>query len=106
MKRAPGCAAILALGTTLAAAACGDRAVQGPQAYVQRLGRDTLTVEVFTRSPRRIDGRVLAHEPSTRVGSYTITLARDGMPTALDVRWETPASAAVDPRPLQVVATV
>ena len=106
MRPAPQHAAIVALGMTLATWACGGRAVEPPRAYVQRLGHDTLAVEIVTRSPGRIEGRVLVREPNTRVGSYTITLGRDRMPTALDVRWETPPSANTDPRPLHVVATV
>jgi hypothetical protein len=105
MKITP--AITIALGATLAVAACGgDGAHVGPQAYVQRLGHDTLAMEVFTRLPGRIEGQVLIREPHTRVGRYTITLGRDGMPTGLDVNWETPDSARADLPPLHSVATV
>jgi hypothetical protein len=106
MKITP--AITIALGATLAVAACGDRAGVGvgPQAYVQRLGHDTLAMEVFTRLPGRIEGKVVTRQPNTRVGTYTITLGRDDLPTAIDVHWETPASARANLPALRAVATV
>ena len=106
MRPAPQHAAIVVLGLTLAVGGCGSRAVEPPRAYVQRLGRDTLAVEIFTRRPRRIEGRVVLRESFTRVGIYTITLESGGTPRVIDVNWETPSSAGAVPPPMRAVATV
>lgn len=107
MTRTHTMTAAVALGATLAWAACtGDGGAAGPQAYVHRLGDDTLAMEVLTRLPGRIEGRVLMRQPNTRVGTYTITLGREGMPTALEVNWETPATVGAILPPLHAVATV
>lgn len=99
--------AVVALGATLAATACGgDGAAAGPQAYVHRLGHDTLAMEVFTRLPGRIEGRVLLRQPNTRVGTYTVMLGRGDMPTAIEVNWETPAAAGATLPSLHAAATV
>lgn len=107
MTRTDMMTAAVALGATLTAAACaGDGGAAGPQAYVYRLGNDTLAMEILTRLPGRIEGRVLIRQPNTRVGTYTITLGRGGMPTGLDVHWETPAAGGAILPPLHAVATV
>ncbi len=64
----------------------------GPQemAYVERLGNDTLAIEVITRTAGRIEGRVLTRNPATRVASYVATLSPDGRITRLDVGWSVP----------------
>ncbi|MBE0595623.1 MAG: DUF2911 domain-containing protein [Gemmatimonadales bacterium] len=108
MRRTSRSAAILALTATIAGAGagCAERTTDGAQAYVQRLGRDTLAIEIFTRVPGRIEGRVLIRQPHTRVGSYTIALGADGMPSTLEVNWDTPNRTEANPPPLLSVATI
>ena len=61
------------------------------RAYVERLGTDTLAVEVFTRAENRIEGELVVRTPVTRRASYRASLAADGTIDTLVVTWTTPA---------------
>lgn len=47
-------------------------------AFVVRLGRDTLSVERFTRTGNRLEGDLVRRSPSTNVTHYVITTGPDG----------------------------
>ncbi|MCZ6915566.1 MAG: hypothetical protein O7I93_02215, partial [Gemmatimonadetes bacterium] len=76
------------LGAVVLLAACGG---SNERAYVERLGQDTLAIEVFTRTATGFEGQLLNRNPVTRVASYAGTLSEDGNIATLDVEWQTPA---------------
>lgn len=78
----------LILPCSLLAISCATQPQE--MAYVERLGNDTLAVEVITRTAGRIEGRVLTRNPVTRVASYVATLSPDGRITRLEVGWSVP----------------
>lgn len=72
-------------------------------AFIERLGTDTLAVEVYQRTPERLEGRIVTRQPMTRVISYRADLA-EGRIHRLWMRAETPATNPGGPGPQ--VATV
>lgn len=60
-------------------------------AFIERLGADTMSIEVFTRFADRIEGRVLVRSPLTRVTTYTASLTPAGVVDRLEVVTSTPA---------------
>lgn len=90
---------------------CGVLAVAcagGPDelAYIERLGDDTLAVEVFTRTAQGIEGQLLTRNPVTRVATYTATLSPEGRITRLEVDWTVPAENPEGPEPQHYVVTL
>ncbi len=81
---------------------------RGPaeSAYVERLGNDTLSIEVYTRTDSTIEGRVLTRSPVTRVANYHATLSPDGRITRLAVDVSTPAANPDGPPTQHVVTTI
>lgn len=72
-------------------AACGEREAEPEaRAYVERLGRDTTAIEVFTRADDRIDGTLLIRSPVTQLVRYTALLNPDGSVQRLETAWTTP----------------
>jgi len=64
-----------------AAAAAGTAGAQQPissGAFITRLGRDTISVEQFTRTADRLEGDVVRRIPNTSVVHYVFGLAPDG----------------------------
>src|ERR1700743_2380960 len=47
-------------------------------AFVVRLGRDTLSVEQFTREANRLEGDLVRRSPTTNVTHYVINTGADG----------------------------
>ncbi len=84
------------LGAVALLAACGGA---NERAYVERLGQDTMAVEVYTRTATGFEGRLLSRSPVTRVASYAGTLSEDGNIATLDVEWQTPAENPGGPGP-------
>ena len=67
------------LGLTLAAVACRTSSAPVPasaqtNAYVLRLGKDTLAVDQAVRLGDRIEGTMVTHLPRTQVTRYTVVL--------------------------------
>jgi hypothetical protein len=54
--------------------------------FIATLGTDTMQVESFTRSARRIEGIVVTRSPVTRIMRYEMTFADDGAPLRMDMR--------------------
>jgi hypothetical protein len=60
------------------------------RAYVETLGTDTTSVEVFTRTADGFTGDLLVRSPVTRVAHYEATLNSDGTIASMSVDWTTP----------------
>jgi hypothetical protein len=72
-------------------AACGEGgSASDTRAYVERLGRDTTALEVFTRAEDRIDGTLVIRSPVTQVIRYSALLNPDGSVRRLETAWTTP----------------
>jgi hypothetical protein len=89
--RTAACAA-LALGALIPGCASSPQVVrpaapdpapmfQSSGGFVVRLGNDTVAVERFTRTATTLDGQIVTRAPSVRIGSYSIALGPDGLPT-------------------------
>ncbi len=64
----------------------------GEKAFVERLGLDTMAVEVYSRTPGGFEGQRLVRNPVTQLVTYSATLTPAGTISRLDVEWTTPAS--------------
>ncbi|MDH3734512.1 MAG: DUF2911 domain-containing protein [Gemmatimonadota bacterium] len=98
MKRALGGLA----GPTIAAVAmvgCSGETTEPPSttAYLERLGTDTLAVEIVRRSPGLIEGEVLARTPVTRYTTYALHLDDQGRLTRFETEHVTPAQNPAGP---------
>ena len=87
---------VASIGAMLATIACGG---SNQRAYVERLGTDTVAVEVYTRSGLGFEGQLLTRNPVTRVASYVGTLSPEGMVSRLEVNWRTPEANPDGPGP-------
>lgn len=81
------------------------RAQTEHSAFVMTLGKDTVAIDQYARTPRFLDGALLIRSPVTRVASYKARLREDGTIQRMEVRWWTPAPDAGPPEPPDVVAT-
>src|SRR5665213_2936328 len=75
------------MGVTLALAAMGltqpacSTPVQDSATLVTTLGRDTVVMESFTRSPKQLEGHMLVRIPGTVLIHYVLDLDNSGAPT-------------------------
>jgi hypothetical protein len=83
---------LLPLLGTLAASAAPAQAPGQRADFVTTLGRDTVALESFTRTPARLDGDIVLRIPGTTHFKYRVDLAPDG----------TIARSVFDVRPLSV----
>ncbi len=90
----------------LAAAATACQQGGYDSAYVERLGNDTLSIEEFTRSADRIEGRLLLRSPVTRVVTYTAELSPEGAITRLESEMSMPETNPDRPPTLRAVTTI
>ncbi len=60
------------------------------QAFVERLGVDTLSVEAYTRTADGFEGELVIRSPATMVADYQARLATDGTISRMEVEWRTP----------------
>ncbi len=74
-------------------------------AFVTTLGRDTVAIDQYVRTPRFLDGALLIRSPVTRVVTYKALLREDGTIERFESRWWTPSPDAGPPQPPDVVAT-
>jgi hypothetical protein len=63
---------------------------RGEKVFVERLGLDTMAVEVYSRTPGGFQGQRLVRNPVTQLLTYTAQLSPAGTITHLDVEWTTP----------------
>lgn len=59
-------------------------------AYIERLGADTMSVEVYTRTADGFKGDVLIRSPMTQVAHYEASLTPEGTISRMEVEWKTP----------------
>jgi hypothetical protein len=74
-------------------------------AFVMTLGKDTVAIDQYARTPRFLDGALLLRSPVTRVATYKARLREDGTIERLESRWWTPTPDAGPPQPPDAVAT-
>lgn len=87
---------LVSCGALVATAACSGAE---ERAYIERLGADTMAVEVYSRSATGFEGQLLTRNPVTRVASYTGTLSSEGTISRLEVDWHTPEENPEGPGP-------
>lgn len=78
----------------------------GRRAFIERLGSDTMSIEVYTRTPDGFRGDLIIRSPVTRVAHYEATLGADGMIERMEVDWRTPAENPEGPAPDGFTLTV
>lgn len=106
MTRARLTVSILPSALSVALLVGGCQRDGGESVYVERLGNDTLAIEVYTRTESTIDGQLLTRTPVTRVAHYVATLAPDGQITRLEVDVSTPDANPDGPPSQRVVTTI
>ena len=77
----------------IAVVGCGEAGDDGPDttAYLERLGHDTVAIEVVRRYPDRVEGEVLARSPVTRYMVYSFDLDETGAMVRFETDQTTPA---------------
>jgi hypothetical protein len=76
------------------------------RAYVETLGTDTTSVEVFTRTADGFTGDLLVRSPVTRVAHYEATLTPEGHINWMKVDWSTPPENPDGPPPASFTVTI
>jgi hypothetical protein len=76
------------------------------RAFVERLGSDTLAIEVFRRTADGLEGEMLARSPVTLVGHYAVSFAEDGSIAHFGLEWETPPENPDGPAPSSITIDV
>jgi hypothetical protein len=84
----------------------GTEASAGQLAFIDRLGVDTMSVEVYTRTAEGFSGDLLVRSPVTRVAHYEAVLAADGTIQRLEVEWRTPETNPEGPPPTGFTVTI
>ncbi len=79
---------LLAACLGLAVAACATESE--PVAFVETLGDDTVSVEVYSRTADGFEGKLLIRSPMTQVANYSATLTPDGKVSTMNIEWTTP----------------
>ena len=79
---------LLAACLGLAVAACATESEQ--VAFVETLGNDTVSVEVYSRTADGFEGKLLIRSPMTQVANYKATLTPDGKVSTMNIEWTTP----------------
>lgn len=82
-------------------AACSEVAPER-QAFVERLGTDTTSMEVFTRTADGFEGDLLTRNPMTRVAHYRASLSSNGTVSSYELDWRTPNDNPGGPPPQHV----
>ena len=90
------------LASLVLAFAVTPLAAQETGGFVTRLGNDTVAVERFTHTARRLEGEIVSRVPNVTVRTYSIDFGADGRATRAEVTVRRPGQQA----PIQVsVAT-
>lgn len=92
----------LLLGVALAG--CGAEPEE--RAFIERLGSDTMAIEVVRRTADGFEGEMLARSPVTQVGRYAVTFAEDGTIGHFALEWETPPENPDGPAPSSITIDV
>lgn len=102
MQRISNLIVLASLAVT--AAACGSQPER--LAYIERLGNDTMSVEVYSRTSEGFQGDLLIRSPRTQVAHYEASLSPEGTVQAMSVEWSTPAENPVDHPPFGFTVNV
>ena len=104
---APGAVVAQATGTRGDAPSAGPASGGGADSavLVTRLGTDTLAIERFVRTPRRVEAQVLLRTPRTSVTRYVMMLDAQGNMTRLESSTRDPLAPA-DARPTRAESIV
>lgn len=92
----------------LSLVAAGALAAQQPisrGAFVVRLGRDTLSVEQFTRTATQLEGDLVRRSPTTNITHYVIRLSPDGSIASAELTMRRPDGSIVRSVSPQVAAS-
>lgn len=97
-----GASVLLFLTLALVVSGCstGSEGPSDQRAYVERLGDDTISIEVYTRTPEGFSGDLLVRSPVTRIAHYEATLSPEGAVERMDVEWRTPPENPDGPEPV------
>jgi hypothetical protein len=101
-----GSLTLLGVGGLMSACTAGTDAGDERRAFIERLGTDTMSVEVYTRTEAGFEGHLLIRAPATRVAQYRATLAPDGTIGSMHVSWSTPPENPDGPPPVEQTITV
>lgn len=86
--------------------ACTGEDAGSETAYVERLGGDTLAVEVVRRSVGRIEGEVIVRSPVTRYITYSVALEETGRVTRFETEHMTPEENPEGPERRHAIVTM
>src|SRR4051812_24102808 len=76
--------AVLAAASACATVPPATLAPEGPTTLLVMLGRDTLSVEQYTRTTSGIVGTMVSRSPFTIVSRYSVALGSDASPTSAE----------------------
>jgi endonuclease YncB( thermonuclease family) len=93
---------LVACGVIILATGCAE---QTERAYVERLGVDTMSIEMYERTDSGFDGTVLIRSPQTQVAHYRADLGADGTIARMEVEWSTPPENPEGAEPRGYVVT-
>lgn len=107
LVRRPLAAALLAAVPATAAAQTTARPATSADSavLVTRLGVDTLAIERFVRTPRRVEAQVLLRTPTTSLTRYVLTLDAQGNLARMESSTRDPLAPA-DARPMRTESIV
>lgn len=95
---------LILMCSALVVTACAREA--GPQAFVERLGVDTMSIEVYSRTAEGFEGDVLIRSPVTRVAHYKASLTPEGTIGRMEVEWRTPPENPEGPEPMEFTVII
>ena len=85
----PAAAAALAALSFLVGCASGNTVIPTPvpltsTTLLTRLGNDTIAIERYTHTAKKMEGLIVTRLPVARIGRYSVELAPDAVPTRAD----------------------
>ncbi len=91
---------LVATASILAPVPAPAQGVTSSGAFVAMLGRDTITVEQYTRRGDVIQGDIIQRQPRTTVMHYTLTLDAHGYPARFEYTTQLPDGSPVPGAPI------
>ena len=74
----------------LSATRAGAQAPNATASFVTTQGKDTISIEQYTRAGNTLTGVLVAHLRGTQVHDYVLTLGADGMPARYEMTYSIP----------------
>jgi hypothetical protein len=98
---------VIALGIAVQASAVTNPLSAQPASLIYRLGKDTVAIEQFTRTPTGIAGDMVQRSGAAVVRyQYSMTLGKDGRPTAASIKRLQPDGSVLPNAPTDTRFTV